>query len=276
MSIGIYRIVNKVTQKCYVGQSQNIEYRWKVHIGILSRNGYGNSKLQNAWNKYGKDNFIFEILEECEVAKLDEREIYYIQIYNSYEDGYNHTKGGSGVRGWHHSQEFKDMIALNNKTRPYSEKARQRIIQYNKTRDFHHSDETKQKMSIAHKGFKYTDEQRKKCSESQKRVWANSPERRIKASEAMSAENNIIHRITPEQRVNINKKLSIANTGKKRSSDVCEKIGQIHKGTRYMTNGKNNKRVRECDFQQYLSNGYWFGRTKYWIKPTEIHERRST
>lgn len=64
---GIYKIVNKVDGKYYVGSSKNITQgrtsRWKRHVRRLQPNKHGNVKLQRAWNKYGKGSFEFVILE---------------------------------------------------------------------------------------------------------------------------------------------------------------------------------------------------------------------
>lgn len=271
MTIGIYKIQNKINGKVYIGQSQNVEFRCKEHREILRKNSHRNHKIQNAWNKDGEDNFTFELLEECTLEQLDEKEIFYIKKFNSYENGYNLTEGGGGVRGWHHSQEFKDMISLNNKTRPYSEKSRQRLIEYNKTRNYKHSEETKRKISESNKGKTYSEETHKRFHEGQLRAWKNDPERRKRASELFK-NNNPTTRFTAEQKQIIAQKISIKNKGKKRSAETCEKIGNIHRGTKYMTNGKDNKRVREAEFQKYLDLGYRFGRSKYWC---EIHDRKS-
>lgn len=89
--IGIYKITNQVNGKVYIGQSVNIKHRWAEH-----RRRYENGKeiLYQAMRKYGIENFIFEILEECKVEDLDVKEQYYIQKYNSYNNGYNMTIGG--------------------------------------------------------------------------------------------------------------------------------------------------------------------------------------
>lgn len=62
---GIYLIMNQINGKGYVGQAVNIEERWKQHKYRLNGQYHGNKHLQNAWNKYGKDNFVFIILEKC-------------------------------------------------------------------------------------------------------------------------------------------------------------------------------------------------------------------
>lgn len=97
---GIYRITNTVNGKSYVGQSGNIKTRFEQHRSELRHNKHDNDYLQNAWNKYGEENFIFEIIKLCSRDELDELEIYYIDYFKSYKDdnGYNLTLGGYGTR----------------------------------------------------------------------------------------------------------------------------------------------------------------------------------
>jgi len=89
---GVYLIRNKVNNKVYIGSSINIKRRWRDHIYELSRNRHNNIHLQNAWNKYGKDNFEFVILEEVEDKSiLRDREQYWLNKYQSFNPsmGYN-------------------------------------------------------------------------------------------------------------------------------------------------------------------------------------------
>lgn len=90
---GIYLITNKVNGKKYVGQSIDIEERWKRHICASKKSEF---HIHRAIRKYGIDNFDFSILEECPVDKLDEREIYWISELDTYNNGYNMTLGGEG------------------------------------------------------------------------------------------------------------------------------------------------------------------------------------
>lgn len=89
--IGIYKITNKINGQCYIGQSINIARRWKEHIQASTTK---NSQLYIAMRKYMIENFTFEIIEECSENKLNEREKYWIQYYDSYNNGYNMTNGG--------------------------------------------------------------------------------------------------------------------------------------------------------------------------------------
>lgn len=87
--IGIYKITNKLNNKVYIGQSNNIQRRFEEH-----KYQEKNSAIHNAIKKYGLENFNFEIIEECSLEELDEKEIFWIKYYNSFEDGYNLTLGG--------------------------------------------------------------------------------------------------------------------------------------------------------------------------------------
>lgn len=98
---GIYLIRNKINDKVYVGQSINISERLSDHKRIATNDLTNISPLYLAMRKYGIDNFIYTVLEECSAEQLDEREIYWIKYYHSciYDPaahGYNLTWGGSG------------------------------------------------------------------------------------------------------------------------------------------------------------------------------------
>lgn len=89
---GIYKIENKVNGKVYVGQSKDIEKRWKEHKAMLKKNNHHSIKLQRAWNKYGADNFDFSVIELTnKVINLDDMERKYMQQYDSVVNGYNMT-----------------------------------------------------------------------------------------------------------------------------------------------------------------------------------------
>ena len=77
--IGIYKIVNKATGYCYVGQSQRVKKRLKEHFRLLRLNKHPNSHLQNSYNKYGGDNFYGSIEIECDsTGDLDQLEEMFI------------------------------------------------------------------------------------------------------------------------------------------------------------------------------------------------------
>lgn len=97
--IGIYKITNQINKKVYIGQSICIEYRWQQHKAdaMNEKSRCYNRPLYRAIRKYGIENFEFAVLEECSPDKLNEKEIYWINYYNSFNQdyGYNLTLGGN-------------------------------------------------------------------------------------------------------------------------------------------------------------------------------------
>ena len=95
----IYIIKNTINDKVYIGQtSRNIYCRWKQHINAALRGENQGVVLYNAMRKYGTENFYFEQIEECNLKEIDDREIYWIQQYNSLTpNGYNVRHGGEDV-----------------------------------------------------------------------------------------------------------------------------------------------------------------------------------
>lgn len=112
--IGIYKITNLVNGLVYIGQSKDVDNRLKSHASCST-----NTHLRNSILRYGKDNFSFECIEECEISALNERERYYITLYksNQPEYGYNFTSGGEREPGWYHSDETKHKLSLQAKQR---------------------------------------------------------------------------------------------------------------------------------------------------------------
>ena len=84
---GIYKLT--CNEHSYIGSSINIYYRLKKHISDLLKNKHANKYMQNAFNKYGKDSFMFEVIEECTIDLLNERERYWQEFYISVETGLN-------------------------------------------------------------------------------------------------------------------------------------------------------------------------------------------
>lgn len=77
---GIYMITNYVNNKRYIGSSKNIAQRLWTHRSNLRHNRHSNEHLQNAWNKYGEENFNFTVLEKCKIENQYEREQFYVDL----------------------------------------------------------------------------------------------------------------------------------------------------------------------------------------------------
>lgn len=163
MKSGIYRIVNVVNGKLYVGSSTDVKYRLWRHRHELLLNKHENRYLQNAWNKYGELSFIFEILFYCKKEKLLQREQEMIDYYQSANGkGYNlcsvagnclgikrskstrekmrGNTNGKGGKGRKHSQETRNLLSILRMGKPSGMKGR------------HHTNHAKKLMILAKKG----------------------------------------------------------------------------------------------------------------------------
>lgn len=87
MSCGIYLYTNKLNNKKYVGQSVNIEQRFISHLKSYS------TPFDIELHNVGLDNFSFEIIELCKKEELNQKEKYWIEFYDTYNNGYNQTTG---------------------------------------------------------------------------------------------------------------------------------------------------------------------------------------
>lgn len=99
----IYCITNIINNKQYIGKTLNsVEQRWKEHLSDYKRSRCEKRALYEAFVKYGVNNFKCETLCECLDNEIEEKEIYYISLYNTFHNGYNLTKGGDGKQLYNH------------------------------------------------------------------------------------------------------------------------------------------------------------------------------
>lgn len=122
--VGVYSITNKITGQQYIGQSVNVERRWMEHRTPKAR---GNDRLHVDMKKYGIDQFVFEIIEQCEPEKLRERELHYIRLiqpeYNFIGKRKTHEQReavSNGIKKWWNKlpDETKQKIIKNNLVGP--------------------------------------------------------------------------------------------------------------------------------------------------------------
>ena len=257
---GIYKIENLINRKVYIGQSIDINRRIQDHKFLLNTNKHHSEHLQRAYNKYGKENFKFEIIEECDEEKLTEREQYWIDFYGGYNSQNNYNNKEAGMKG-RLSEEGKQKISEANKGN----------IAWNK--GITYSNEYKQKLSKAHKNYKPTEEIKQKISETMKMQYKNKERQIIKywlgkhhsqetLEKMKQASKNRIPpsrkgmKFTDEQR----KHLSEAHKGKTHTKEQIEKISRDGKGRIWINNGVKSTKIKPNELDKYLQLGYIKGR----------------
>lgn len=161
--IGIYAIKCKKENKVYIGQSKQIEKRYREHINKLKRQVHQNHYLQEAFNEFGEENFCCEILFELNESeftrqKLYDLEIEYIKLYDSTnrEKGYNLDSGGNSKNRASLETRKKLSKAMTGKYvgRKMSDKTKL-LMKQNHSHYWlgkHHSEETKKLFSLQRKG----------------------------------------------------------------------------------------------------------------------------
>lgn len=163
----IYGYTNLESGRMYIGQTLHQERRWKQHRYCKNATGW-HKDYQNNPQKYEYSVIEYDVPED----KLDEREIFWISFFDSYNNGYNLTEGGNSTRGYKYSDEVKHKISESLKGKTHSLETRKKMSEhhadvsgennpmygkklsgeknpmYGKT----HSEETRKKMSDAFKG----------------------------------------------------------------------------------------------------------------------------
>lgn len=107
MSSGIYKITNTVNGKIYVGSSKVLEERWSRHVRELKQNIHHNIHLQRAWNKYGEENFSFDVLEVVESDLLVKEQYWIDKLNPAYNIG--SVGGGDNVSKHPKNKEFREL-----------------------------------------------------------------------------------------------------------------------------------------------------------------------
>ncbi len=170
--------------KVYIGQAGIFKNRKRGHTCALNNQRHFNMHLQRAFNKYGKDNFNIELIEECLESELDDREVHYVALYKSNQSEYGYNLNSGGNRPVMHDevkeriskahmgkivkQSTRDKLRDINLGKKLSEEQKERQRQYmlerskgltdedrmflSKSASYKRTEETKKKMSLASTG----------------------------------------------------------------------------------------------------------------------------
>jgi group I intron endonuclease len=261
----IYKITSP-NNKIYIGQTIDFTQRCRKY----KSNGFkGQIKL---WNNCQKHNWnpidSIEIIEHCLVTNLDEREKFWIQHFDSFENGLNSDLGGKGRRGFKHSDETKEKIRLANIGKKHTEKTKKKISEASKnisdetrrkmseaSKNRKHSLETKRKISEINKGAKLTDDAKRKISEANK---GNKKRLNKKHNDVTKEKISLSKKGVPNVKLSV--KIICINTGEifesqKEASDklnlnqssisrVCLKQRKTYKGLIFMFYDEYEKTIK--------------------------------
>ena len=160
--IGIYKITNP-NNKIYIGQSINIERRFNQYKKLMCKK---QPILYRSFLKYGVENHIFEIIEECKIEQLNYKERYYQDLFNVVSvTGLNCTLQETNILPRVISEETREKISNRIISQETKDKIAKTLLGHvghflNKK----HSEETKKKISKSNKGKKRTEEFKQKLS----------------------------------------------------------------------------------------------------------------
>lgn len=206
----IYKATNKINGKLYIGQTvRSLESRKQRHISE-ALNKSNNMYIGRAIRKYGSENFDWCVLHECSnIDDLNQMEIHYIKLYNTFNTGYNLTLGGEGVVGCIPSNETKKKLSE---------------LQKGKNNSFYgkkHSEKTKKEMSKTRRG-KGHPLYGKRGKDNPRWGMKHTKKSILKMSETLKGEKHYFY-------------------GKKRSEEFKQNISEKNKGKNHPNYGKFGK-----------------------------------
>ena len=147
---GIYVIKNIVNGAVYIGSSIDLKRRELKHSQQIKRGTHTNRYLTRAIQKYGADNFVFEVIEKCEPSNLKEREQFYIEQYQAFGNGYNLLPLAYRNSGYRHTPEALEKISDAFKGKTFTNEHKLRIS--DALRNHQRTPEHAQSISLAKTG----------------------------------------------------------------------------------------------------------------------------
>lgn len=264
----IYKTTNLINGKIYIGQKKSTIFLGEKYLG-------SGIELVSAIKKYGKENFKVELIEELPTKKkLDEREIYWIDKYNSRNKqiGYNIAEGGEGGDTLSQLSEekllaCKQKMSKSHKGRIVSEKTRKKLSEINKGK-YYLTEEAKERVRQKLIGRVQTEEEKEKRKISRKKFLENNPnymKEVVGVKISKTKKGNVI--ISNEQKKQISNTLkNYFKThkpyivGKHHTKETKEIISSCHKGRVFINNRLQEKQIKKEDLDNYLKLGWTKGR----------------
>ena len=229
---GIYMILNKINRKCYVGSSKDIINRWSQHKNKLLKEKHINQYLQNAFNKYGLNNFEFWIIEECSEEDLLVREQYWMDFHVCYDHKYGYNICSKSDRPVM-PQERREKVAAQRRNKTLEE-----FFGVEKAK------EMKEKMSKSQKNRFRTKDEKKRISQLQKGK-KRTQEHKNKLSEERKGK-SFEERFGTEKAKEMKEKQSKAGKGKKQSKEHIKNRFSSYQKTIEKRRNKESYKSKKC------------------------------
>ncbi len=235
MKSGIYQIIHKDSGKRYIGSGVDIGKRKCYHLRSLKQNKHCNCHLQNAWNKYGQQKFIFEVIEYCQKDRLLDYQQHYINLFN-----------------------FKMLYNIN--PIAYSNLGRKGQIPWIKGKK--HSIETRKKISEAHKGKKLSEQTKRKISQVSKGKKPSEQTKKKMSEAKQNMSDQTKRKMSQVKKGKNNPFYGKKHTDQSKLKQSQANLGQKHPlyNSKWMHDGQICKRVKINQILIYLQNGFIFGR----------------
>lgn len=245
---GIYKFTNKLKNKVYIGQTNNLKKRISEHLKDYIK---GDSYFYRSIKHHGIENFEVEILIQGKFSKteLNQMEISFIRLFKSNNPtyGYNMTIGGDGISGFKHTEESKEKIKKTSLGRKQSSESIKKTVESRKW--YKHSNETKEKIRNKHLGKKQSEETKEKLkgrivSQETREKLSKSLKGKLKGRvfSSETIEKNRQTHLGKKPSLETKEKMRQANLGKIASEESKKKMSESRKGKKHSEETKEKIR----------------------------------